>query len=59
MHQDLGHLHFPEGSQAATGAKPGPVNMSLPDIVYSTKDNEAIHCEPGGACFSFVYFRKP
>ena len=37
-----GHPRFPEGSQAATGAKPGPVDISSPDIVYSAEDNEAI-----------------
>ena len=39
---ESGHPSFPEGSQAATGAKPGPVAISSPDIVYSVEDNEAI-----------------
>jgi alcohol oxidase len=37
-----GHPRFPQGSQAATGASTGPVDVSSPDIIYSTEDNQAI-----------------
>jgi hypothetical protein len=37
-----GHPRYPEGSQAATNASTGPVDVSSPDITYSTEDDEAI-----------------
>ncbi|KAF8237035.1 alcohol oxidase [Tricholoma matsutake] len=37
-----GHPSFPEGSQAACKVATGPVDVSSPDIVYSSEDNEAI-----------------
>jgi hypothetical protein len=36
------HPRFPEGSRAAVGVSTAPVDISSPDIIYSTEDNEAI-----------------
>jgi hypothetical protein len=38
---EFAHPRFPEGSQAAYSST-GPVDISSPDIIYSTEDNEAI-----------------
>jgi alcohol oxidase len=37
-----GHPRFPEGSRPAVGVSTAPVDISSPDITYSTEDNEAI-----------------
>ncbi|KAG2092793.1 uncharacterized protein F5147DRAFT_619562, partial [Suillus discolor] len=37
-----GHPDFPEGSAAACREAFGPVDLNVPDIVYTTKDDEVI-----------------
>jgi alcohol oxidase len=37
-----GHPRFPIGSQAAINVSTVPVDVSSPNIVYSSEDNEAI-----------------
>ncbi|KAG1798576.1 uncharacterized protein HD556DRAFT_1232260, partial [Suillus plorans] len=37
-----GHPDFPEGSTAACREASGPVDLNVPDIVYTTEDDEVI-----------------
>lgn len=38
----LGHPEYPKGSKAASNGSAQPVEISSPDIIYTTEDNEAI-----------------
>jgi alcohol oxidase len=38
----IGHPCFPEGSAAVCGETTGPVDLNVPDIIYTAEDDEAI-----------------